>query len=69
MLTLSNLFFYFFFGLVMRKEKLEHHVIAGTIERKCSRGKMCGKVLNGLIKWFKIGRVTDAQGIKMCARS
>ena len=45
----------------MRKKKLEHLVATKMIEGKRSRGKQCEKVLDGLTKWLKVGRVTDAQ--------
>ena len=49
-----------FFGRVMRREKLEHLVKTGMIEGKRSRGKQREKMLDGLTKWFKVGRVTEA---------
>ena len=30
------------------------------IEGKCSRGKQHEKMLDGLTKWLKVGRVTEA---------
>ena len=39
----------------MREEKREHFVIVGMIE-----GKGCEKMLDGLAKWLKVGRVTEA---------
>ena len=44
-----------FFGYVMRREKLEHLVTTGLIERKHSRGKQREKMLNGLPKRLKVG--------------
>ena len=37
-----------FFGLVMRKQKLEHVVICGRIRGKCTRGRQCLKFMNQL---------------------
>ena len=39
-----------FFRYVMRREKLEYLVKIGMIKGKCSRGKQCDKMLDGL-KW------------------
>ena len=49
-----------FFGHVMRRKKLEHLVTIGMIEGKRSRGKKHEKMLDGLTKWLKVGRVTEA---------
>ena len=48
-----------FFGHVIRREKL-HLVTTRTIKGKCSRGKRREKMLDGITKWLKVGRVTDA---------
>ena len=42
----------------MRGEKLEHLVKIGMIEGKC-RGKQHEKMLDGLTKQLKVGRVTE----------
>ena len=47
------------FSYVMRTENLEHLVTTGIIEGKCSRGKKHKKMLGGLTKWLKVGRVTE----------
>ena len=44
----------------MRRDKLEHLVTTGMVEGNFSRGKQPEKMLDGLTKWLKIGRVTDA---------
>ena len=44
----------------MRGEKLEHLVTTEMVVGKRSRGKQGGKMLDGLTKWLKVGRVTDA---------
>ena len=44
----------------MRKEELEHLVTTGMMEGKCSRGKQCEKILDGLPKWLKVRRVKEA---------
>ena len=44
----------------MRREKLEYLVMNGIIEGKCSKGKQPEKMLDGLTKRLKVGRVTDA---------
>ena len=49
-----------FFGHVIRREKLEHLLTTGMMKGKCSRGKQCDKMLDGLTKWFEVGRVTEA---------
>ena len=49
-----------FFDHVKRREKLEHLVTAGMIEGKCSSGKQREKMFDGLRKWLKVGRVTEA---------
>ena len=38
----------------------KHFVTTGMIERKCSRGKQREKMLDGLTKSLKVGRVTEA---------
>ena len=43
----------------MRKE-LEYLVTTGMIKGKCFRGKRCENMLDGLTKWLKVGRVTEA---------
>ena len=43
----------------MRREKLENLVTTGMIEAIRSRGKKREKILDGLTKWLKAGRVTD----------
>ena len=43
----------------MRRKKLEHLVTTGIIEGKCCRGKQREK-MDGLTKWLKVGRATDA---------
>ena len=48
-----------FFGHVMRRAKLEHLAIT-EMEGNRSREKQCEKILGGLIKWLKVGRVTEA---------
>ena len=48
------------FGHLMRREKLEHLSSTGIIEEKCSTGKQGEKMLDGLTKWLKVGRVTKA---------
>ena len=45
---------------MIRRENLEHIVTTGMIEGKSSRGKQCEKMLDGLTKWLKVGRVTEA---------
>ena len=44
----------------MRREKLEHLMLTGMIEGKCSRGKECEKMLDELTKWLKVERMTEA---------
>ena len=44
----------------MRREKQEHLVTTGIIEGKRSRGKQREKMLDGLTKWRKVRRVTEA---------
>ena len=44
---------------MMRRGKLEHLVTTGMIKGKCSRRTECEKMLDGLKKWFKVGRVAD----------
>ena len=44
----------------MRREKLEHLVTTEMIEGKHGRGKQREKMLNGLTKWLKVGRVAEA---------
>ena len=44
---------------VIRREKLEHLVTTGMVKGKRSRRKR-EKMLDGLTKWLKVGRVTDA---------
>ena len=50
-----------FFGHVIIRERLELLVTTGTIEGKCSRGKQGEKMLEGLAKWLKVGRVTGTE--------
>ena len=60
------------FGYMLRKEKLEHLLISGMIEGKCSTGKQRKKMLDRITKWLKIGRVTESLkgwGIEMCWKS
>ena len=45
---------------MIKREKLEHLVATGMIEGKRSRGKQHDKMLDGLRKWLKLGRVTGA---------
>ena len=45
---------------MMRREKLEHLVTTGMIEGKCSRRKKCEKMLDGITKWLKEGKVIKA---------
>ena len=49
------------FGL-QRNER--SRVTTELIEGKCSRGKQNEKILDGLIKWLQVGRVTDALKLK-----
>ena len=44
----------------MRREALEHLMIAGMIEGKGSRGKWAEKIWDSLTKWLNIGQVIDA---------
>ena len=44
----------------MRREKLEHLVTTGMVERKRSRGKRREKMFDRLTKWLKVGRMTEA---------
>ena len=44
----------------MRREKLEHLVTTEVIVGKRSRVKQRDKISDGLIKWLKVGRVTEA---------
>ena len=46
---------------VTRREKLEHLVTTGMIERKCSRGKHCEKMFDRLTKLLKVGRITSTE--------
>ena len=48
------------FGYMLRKEKLEHLLISGMIEGKCSTGKQRKKMLDRITKWLKIGWVTES---------
>ena len=48
---------FFGHGHVMRREKL---VTTGMIEGKRSMGRQHEKMLDGLTKWLKVGRVTKA---------
>ena len=42
-------------------EKREIRIMTtGMIEEKCSRGKQREKMLDGLTKWFKVERLTEA---------
>ena len=45
---------------MLRREKLEHLVTTARIEGKRSRRKLCEKMLDGLTKWLKVGRVIEA---------
>ena len=47
-----------FYGHVMRREK-KHLVRTGMVEGKCSKGKQFEKMLDGLTKRLKVGRVTN----------
>ena len=49
-----------FFGHVMRREKVENLLTIGMIEEKHSKRKQCEKILDGLTKWLKVARVTEA---------
>ena len=49
-----------FFDDLMRREILEHLASTGMIEEKCSSGKQCEKMLDGLTKSLKVGKVTKA---------
>ena len=49
-----------FFGHVMRRENLEHPVTTGMIDGKRSTEKQRENMLDGLTKWLKVGRVTEA---------
>ena len=44
----------------IRREKPENLVPTGMIEGKCNRGKQHEKIFDGLIKWLKVGKVTEA---------
>ena len=44
----------------MRREKQEHLEATGMIEEKRSKGKQLEKMLDGLTKWLKVGRVSEA---------
>ena len=44
----------------MRREKLKHLMTIGMIKRTRTRRKQLEKILDGLIKWLKVGRVTEA---------
>ena len=44
----------------MRKDKLDHVVTIRMIEGKHSTRKQRENMLDGLTKWLKVGRVTDA---------
>ena len=48
-----------FYGHVMRREK-KHLVRTGMVEGKCSKGKQHEKMLDGLMKRLRVGRVTKA---------
>ena len=52
-----GLFLVFFFGHVMRREKLDNLEPSVVIEGKRTRGK---QQVNGQTKWPNVGRVTDA---------
>ena len=58
-----------FFDHVMRRKELEHLVTAGMIEEKGSMEKQHEKMLDGLTKWLKVGRVTEALKGQKCIRS
>ena len=49
-----------FFGHVMRREKLDHHVPSGMIEGKLIRRKQREKMLDEPTKCLKVGRATEA---------
>ena len=42
----------------MRREKLDHFVTTRMIKENHIRGKQGGRMLHGLAKWLKLGRVT-----------
>ena len=60
-----------FFSPGMRKEKPEYLMTTEMIGGKRSRGKQHEKMLDGLTKWLKVGRVREAlkQGIEINGRS
>ena len=48
----------------MRREKVEHLVTTGLIKGKCNKGKQREKMLDGLTKWLKSRKVSDAMKAK-----
>ena len=54
-ITHNTLQLWVFFDHMMRRKTLEHLETTGIIE-----GKQCEKMLDGLTKWLKEGRVTQA---------
>ena len=52
-----------FFGHVMRREGLEHFLIAGKLDRKRSKGRQSEKMLDSLESWLGAGRVTDMMSV------
>ena len=40
---------------MIKREKLEHLVVAGMIEEKHTRGKQDEKMWDELTKWLKVG--------------
>ena len=48
-----------FFGHVMRREKFEHLITTGMMERKRSRGKQREKMTEGLANWLGAGKVAE----------
>ena len=44
---------------MLRREKLERFVTTRMVEEKRSRGKQREKMVDGLTKWLKVGRVTE----------
>ena len=45
---------------MIRREKQEHLGTTGMVEEKRSRGKKREKMIDGLTKRLKVGRVTEA---------
>ena len=48
-----------FIGHAIRRDGLEHLVTTGMLEGKRGRGRQREKILDGLISWFGVKRVTD----------